>query len=188
MKFGYIRVSSSDQNTARQLPDTQVDKTFEEKVSGATRDREQLNLMLQTLRAGDEVFVHELSRLGRSLIDLKQIVQEITDKGCKIHFVKENMTFSRDAVNHVADLTLNLLASFAEFERSILKQRQAEGIAAAKQAGKYKKPVGRAKKLTDKQIKEVREMLAANKTKTFVAKAFNVSRPTLDKTLAEDRL
>lgn len=183
MKIGYIRVSTVDQSTARQLDGIELDRVFEEKVSGATRDREQLELMLQTLRAGDEVFVHELSRLGRSLIDLKQLVQEMTTKGATVHFVTERMSFTPEGASPTSELMFNLLASFADFERKMLKQRQAEGIAKAKLAGKYTKPEGRNAKLSESQLRLAKEMLASGKTKKLVAELMQVSRPTLDKAL-----
>jgi DNA invertase Pin-like site-specific DNA recombinase len=183
MRIGYVRVSTVDQSTSRQLDGVQLDKVFEEKVSGATRDREQLELMLQTLRAGDEVFVHELSRLGRSLIDLKQLVQEMTEKGVTVHFVTERMTFTPDGASPTSELMFNLLASFADFERKMLKQRQAEGIAKAKQAGKYIQPEGRKAKLTPEQVRTANDLLSMGKTKSAVAELLKVSRPTLDKAL-----
>ena len=95
-RIGYIRVSTVDQNTDRQLADFELDKTFEEKVSAKTANRPQLNAMLDYIREGDEVYVHDISRLARNIEDLHRLVREINEKGCAIHFVKENLHFSGD--------------------------------------------------------------------------------------------
>ena len=185
MKIGYVRVSTEDQTTDRQLDGLTLDRIFEEKVSGATRDRAQLDLMLETLRAGDEVFVHELSRLGRSLIDLKQLVQEMTERGATVHFVTERMTFTKKGLTPTDELMFNLLGSFAEFERKLLRQRQAEGIAKAKQAGVYTGSAGRRPKLSPQQVQMAKSLLAIGNKKKDVAATLGVSRPTLDKALAD---
>lgn len=149
--IGYIRVSTTDQNTSRQLSDLtiELDKIFEEKVSGATREREQLKALIDYVRDGDTVYVHSIDRLGRSLIDLKNIIEELKIKGVTVIFVKNGLEFNASQSNSTHELMFNILASFAQFERDMIKERQAEGIAKAKAAGKYK---GKSRKVTNQQI------------------------------------
>jgi DNA invertase Pin-like site-specific DNA recombinase len=136
--IGYIRVSSVDQNTERQLDGIHLDITFEEKVSGATRERPQLEEMLRNLREGDLVMVHDISRLARNLGDLKNIIDEIIEKNASVRFLKENLEFT-GGDSPMQKLMLNLLGSFYEFEREMIKERQREGIAKAKERGVYKR-------------------------------------------------
>lgn len=148
-RIGYIRVSTNQQNTARQLDSIQLDKVFEEKESGVNKDRQQLKAMIDYVREGDVVYVHSIDRLGRSLIDLKNIVEQLKSKGVSIVFVKNNLEFSADKSNSTHELMFNILGSFAQFERELIKERQAEGIAKAKLEGVYK---GKPRKVTDQEI------------------------------------
>lgn len=139
----YIRVSTEKQNEVRQLKkavdELGVQKVYLDKVTGKTREREQLNLMLSELQENDVIYVHEISRLARSIIDLKTLVDEIINKGATIKFIKENMSFSKtEEADPIKDLMFNMLASFAEFERAIIVSRVKEGVAIAKEQGKYK--------------------------------------------------
>lgn len=147
--IGYIRVSTDHQNTERQLDGLNLDKIFIEKQSGIKKDREQLKAMIDYVREGDTVFVHSIDRLGRSLIDLKKIVEQLKNKGVSVVFYKNKLEFMSDKSNSTHELMFNVLASFAQFERDMIKERQAEGIAKAKAKGVYK---GKARKVTDKQI------------------------------------
>lgn len=151
-KIGYIRVSSVEQNTDRQLVDIELDKTFEEKVSAKTTNRPQLQQMLEHIRENDEIYCHDISRLARNMEDLHRLVREITGKGCSLHFVKENLHFSGDKTDPTQELLMNMLGAVYTFERQILKCRQAEGIALAKEKGKYK---GRPPKIDFEEIKRV---------------------------------
>ncbi len=151
-KIGYIRVSSVEQNTDRQLVDIELDKTFEEKVSAKTTNRPQLQQMLEHIRENDEIYCHDISRLARNIEDLHRLVREITGKGCSLHFVKENLHFSGDKTDPTQELLMNMLGAVYTFERQILKCRQAEGIALAKEKGKYK---GRPPKIDFEEIKRV---------------------------------
>jgi DNA invertase Pin-like site-specific DNA recombinase len=135
--IGYIRVSSVDQNTERQLDGIHLDSIFEEKVSGATRERPQLEEMLRNLREGDLVVVHDISRLARNLGDLKNIIDEILAKDASVKFIKESLEFA-GGDSPMQKLMLNLLGSFYEFEREMIRERQREGIAKAKERGVYK--------------------------------------------------
>ena len=147
MKIGYRRVSSEGQNLYRQ--DFVCDKMFEEKVSGAKRDRDALTAMIEFAREGDEVIVWSIDRLARDLRDLQEIIQRLNDKGVSVSFLKEKLVFSGDAEDAFARLQLQMMGAFAEFERNIIRQRQAEGIARAKERGVYK---GRAKSVSDGKI------------------------------------
>jgi DNA invertase Pin-like site-specific DNA recombinase len=175
-RVGYIRVSSADQNLARQLEGVALDKVFEEKASAKDAKRPKLQQCLQFLREGDSLHVHSMDRLARNLIDLRQIVEGLTARGVSVHFVKESMTFTADA-SPMARLLLNMMGAFAEFEREIIKERQREGIAVARKAGKFSKE--RAKKLTADDVKAVLEMVDTGTPKAEIARAYGVSRETL---------
>lgn len=176
-KIGYIRVSSTDQNTERQLDGLELDRTFTDKVSGKSTDRPQLQEMLRFVREGDHLLVHSMDRLARNLIDLRQMVQELTKRGVRITFVKEGLTFNgEDAAMSV--LLLSVMGAVAEFERAIIKERQAEGIRIARTKGVYK---GRKAALTDEQVKEVKQKVAAGIPKAKIAREYKCSRETIYK-------
>ena len=151
-KIGYIRVSTVDQNTDRQLVDIELDKIFEEKVSAKTANRPQLQLMLEHIRENDEVYCHDISRLARNIEDLHRLVREITEKGCSVHFMKENLHFTGNKNDPTQQLLLTMLGAVYQFERSIMLERQREGIAVAKSKGKYK---GRPPKIDNGEILRV---------------------------------
>ena len=136
---GYRRVSSSSQSLARQeLPEV-TGRIFEEKLTGAKRDRPALQEMIDYVRDGDEVQVHSIDRLARSLKDLEDIVAEIIGKGASVRFLKENLHFKPDQDSDAFQtLMFQMLGAFAEFERNMIKARQAEGIKKAKEEGKFK--------------------------------------------------
>jgi len=136
--IGYRRVSSTSQNLDRQeLPDV-TGRIFEEKLTGAKRDRPALQEMLGYVRDGDEVHVHSIDRLARNLKDLEDIVSEIIGQGASIRFIKEALHFRPDQeTDPFQKLMFQMLGSFAEFERSIIRARQAEGIKKAKEDGKF---------------------------------------------------
>lgn len=135
--IGYKRVSSTSQTTERQDLG-KCDVIFEEFVSGKSKKRLQLEAMLKHARADDTVVVHSIDRLARSLQDLQEIVDELVDKDVTVKFLKENLTFSRGTDNPSGKLMLQVLGSIAEFERTLIRSRQKEGIASAKEQGKYK--------------------------------------------------
>jgi len=177
---GYVRVSTLDQNTARQLDGVDLDKTFEDKASGKDVHRPQLAACLVHLREGDTLHVHSMDRLSRNLDDLRRIVKNLTSRGVVVHFHKENLIFSGDA-SPMSNLLLSMLGAVAEFERSLILERQREGIAIAKTEGKYK---GRTPSLTPDQAKEIRQRAAAGENKSALATEFKVSRQTLYSCLA----
>ncbi|WP_375537782.1 recombinase family protein [Curtobacterium sp. MCBD17_030] len=179
----YVRVSSTDQNLDRQREAIgDVDRVFEEKVSGGSRtDRAALLDCIRYIRDGDTVRVASMDRLARSLGDLRDIVDEITAKGASVEFVKEQQTYSRDTDDAIGRLMLNLLGAFAEFERTLIRERQREGIRLARTAGKYK---GRTRKLTDDQIADARLRVSKGIPKAVVARELGIDRTTLYRMLA----
>jgi DNA invertase Pin-like site-specific DNA recombinase len=179
----YVRVSSVDQNLGRQLEAIgEVDRVFEEKVSGGSRsDRLALLDCIRYVREGDVVKVASMDRLARSLGDLRDIVDEITGKGASVMFVKEQQAYSRDTDDAIGRLMLNLLGAFAEFERTLIRERQREGIRLAQAAGKYK---GRAQKLTSEQLIEAGRLIDSGVPKAKVARNLQIDRTTLYRALA----
>src|SRR5579864_5936597 len=125
MRIGYRRVSSVDQNLERQLEGTQVDRTFEDKVSGKDRDRPELTLALSFCRQGDTLVVHSMDRLARNLADLLALVKELTARGVAVEFVKEHLTFTGKD-EPMATLLLQVMGACAEFERAMIRERQRE--------------------------------------------------------------
>ncbi|WBA79921.1 recombinase family protein [Endozoicomonas sp. GU-1] len=120
---GYIRVSSIDQNTSRQLDGIELDTTFEEHCSGRDINRPQLKACLPHLRQGDRLHVHSIDRLARSLKGLQSLVEDLTEHGISIQFHKENLVFTGDS-NPMHKLMFQMMGAFAEFERSMIRERQ----------------------------------------------------------------
>jgi DNA invertase Pin-like site-specific DNA recombinase len=174
-RIGYIRVSSIDQNTDRQLDGLALDKIFRDKASGKSTDRPALCECLKCIRSGDTLVVHSMDRLARNLDDLRTIVKTLTDQNIKVEFVKESLTFTGED-SPISTLLLSVMGAFAEFERSLIKERQKEGIAIAKQAGKYK---GRKPSLTAEQIEEIKKRIEAGIPKAKIARDYGVTRQTI---------
>jgi DNA invertase Pin-like site-specific DNA recombinase len=174
-RIGYQRVSTLDQNTARQLDGIELDKVFTDKASGKDTDRPELARAVDYVREGDTLVVHSMDRLARNLEDLRRIVRELTSCGVKVEFVKESLTFAGDD-SPMNTLLLSMLGAVAEFERSMILERQREGIAIAKAAGKYK---GRKASLSQTQASELRERLAKGDSVTALATEYAVSRQTV---------
>ena len=174
-RIGYVRVSSFDQHPERQLEQVQVDRLFTDTASGKDTQRPELEALLAFVRAGDTVVVHSMDRLARNLDDLRRLVQTLTQCGVCIEFVKENLTFT-DEDSPLAQLMLSVMGAFAEFERALIRDRQYEGIALAKQRGVYR---GRKRSLSDADIAEVRRRVAAGDKKAQVARDFGINRETL---------
>src|SRR5258707_10620979 len=174
-RIGYIRVSTIDQNTERQLEGIEVAKVFTDKASGKDTKRDQLEAMMGFVRAGDTVVVHSMDRLARNLDDLRRIVQTLTGKGVCVEFVKEHLSFTGED-SPIASLMLSVMGAFAEFERALIRERQMEGIALAKQKGVYK---GRKKTLSETAVAELHQRLATGVSKAQVARELGVSRETV---------
>ena len=174
-RIGYVRVSTLEQNTERQLEGIEVAKTFTEKASGKDTKRPQLEALMGFVRDGDTVVVHSMDRLARNLDDLRRIVQTLTGRGVHIEFVKEHLCFTGED-SPLASLMLSVMGAFAEFERALIHERQREGIALAKQRGAYR---GRKKSLSEAALRELQQRLAAGVSKAQVAREFGISRETL---------
>jgi DNA invertase Pin-like site-specific DNA recombinase len=164
-RIGYVRVSSFDQNPARQLEHAQVDKVFTDQASGKDTQRPQLDALLGFVREGDTVVVHSMDRLA----------QKLTQREVRIEFVKENLTFTGED-SPMATLMLSVMGAFAEFERALIRERQREGIALARQRGAYR---GRKKALSPAGVAELRRRIAAGEPKAALARAFGISRETV---------
>lgn len=183
MKYAYIRVSTKEQNEARQLKCLEkynVDKIYSEKISGATMERPKLQEMLSELKSGDTVYITDFSRIARSTYDLLTMVKAFEVKGINLVSEKEKLDMSTPQGRFI----LTVLAAVYEFEREISKERQAEGIAIAKAQGKYK---GRQKKEYDHELfaAEKARCDAGEITKKEFAEIMGVSRKTLYSMLAE---
>jgi DNA invertase Pin-like site-specific DNA recombinase len=173
---GYQRVSTVDQNTARQLDGIQLDKVFTDQASGKDTNRPQLTACLSYVREGDTLVVHSMDRLARSLKDLLHTVDDLTARGVRVRFVKENLTFTNDTSDPCAELMLAVMGAVAQFERSLLLERQREGIAIAKTKGKY---LGRKPSLTAEQAEQVAARLDDGASASALAREFGVSRATV---------
>jgi len=160
-RVGYKRVSTIDQNPARQLEGVQVDRPFTDKLSGKNTDQPQLQEMLAYIREGDTVVVHSLDRLARNLVDLHDIVKTITDKKASVTFVTENLTFTGDD-SPLSVLLLQVLGAFAQFHRMIIREAQREGIAIAKREGVYK---GKKKALSTENVAVILQRISAGDSK-----------------------
>ena len=173
----YIRVSTIDQNEARQkvaLQKYNIDRWFIEKASGRDANRPKLQEMLEFIREDDVVYVEEFSRLGRSTADLLTIVRKIEDAGARFVSLKEQF----DTTTPAGRLQMTMMAAIAEFERDVILERQREGIAIAKAAGKYK---GR-KEITIPNIGEYyKKYMTRQGTKVSIAAELGISRTTLDR-------
>lgn len=175
--IAYKRVSSEQQNTERQLDGMTFDKVFEEKVSGGkASNRPALQAMIEHVRSGDVVFVHDVSRLARNTKDLLETVEKINAKGCTITFKKENLTFSGNADDATSKLLLTLLGAVAAFTKTIINEAQAEGIATAKKNGVH---LGRSEKLSKEAQQELLDKVNAGANKVSLAKEYGISRATL---------
>ena len=174
-RVGYVRVSTLDQNTDRQLDGVELDKVFTDKASGKDTKRPQLIAALEYVREGDTLFVHSMDRLGRNAEDLLRIVRELAGRGVSVEFVKNRLTFAGKE-DPMGKLMLTMLAAFGEFERALIRERQREGIAIAKAKGVYK---GRKKALALEQLRELVELARSGMPKAELARSYGISRETV---------
>lgn len=173
-KIGYVRVSSVEQNTGRQLEGIELDRIFIDRASGKNTDRPKFQEMLNYVREGDRVVVHSMDRFARSLKDLVTEVDQLVKRGIAIQFVKENITFTAQSTP-MDNLMLQLMGAFAQFEREIILERQKEGIRLAAAQGKYK---GRVHKLKPEQAETLRQEWKSGKypSKMALGQAYGISR------------
>jgi DNA invertase Pin-like site-specific DNA recombinase len=169
---GYIRVSTIDQNTDRQLDGVTVGKTFTDKASGGTRKRPGLEALMDYVREGDTVHVHSIDRLARDLGDLLALLQHFRGQGVNVHFHKERLTFTGEA-NPFQDLQLQVIGAVAQFERAIIRERQREGIAKAKAKGIYR---GRKPSIDAGKVKALRDQ---GMTPSAIAKDLGIARSSV---------
>ena len=183
MRVAYVRVSTVEQNEARQLEALEkhnIEKWYIEKVSGKDTNRPKLQELLDFVREGDTVYIHDFSRLARSTKDLLEILEELTAKGVTLISNKENL----DTSTATGKLMLTVIAAINEFERQNLLERQKEGIEIAKREGKFKG--GQVKQIDDAAFNAAYEKYKNRElNKTQFAAALKISRPTLDKLLKE---
>lgn len=172
---GYKRVSTEDQNTDRQLDGIVLDEVFVDKVSGKDLNRPGLADAFKHCRKGDTLHVHSMDRLSRSLQDLLNAVNQLNAKGVVVRFEKEKLEFTGDDTS-ASKLMLQIMGAVAEFERSMIRERQREGIAKAKADGKYK---GRKPSLDDAKFEELKTRLPLERNRTKLAKELGISRATL---------
>jgi DNA invertase Pin-like site-specific DNA recombinase len=181
-KVGYVRVSTVDQNTERQLDGIQLDKVFEEKASARNVSRPKLVELLDYIREGDEVIVHDISRLARNIEDLHGLVRQITHKGCVLRFQKESLTFTNNKSDAISQLLLAMLGAVYQFERTVMLERQKEGIAIAKAKGKYK---GRPKSVSRDAIVT---LLQGGASMRSAARELGISLSTVQRVKIESRM
>ena len=180
-RIKYIRVSTQEQNTARQETDKEkFDRVYIEKASGKSAERPELKAMLDYVREGDTIYIHDFSRLARSTKDLLAIVEQLQAKNVHLVSNKENL----DTSTPTGKLMLTMIAAINEFERENLLERQREGIAIAKAAGKFKG--GQVKRIDDKTFCAAYDRYQHRElNKTQLAAELRISRPTLDKMLKD---
>lgn len=183
MKIAYVRVSTIEQNEARQIEALEkfgIEKWFTEKVSAKDTNRPRPKQMLDFAREGDTIYIHDFSRLARSTKDLLEIVETLQSKGIHLVSNKENI----DTSTPTGKLMLTMIAAINEFERANLLERQKEGISIAKRNGKYK---GRKPFSSDKFEELYALYLSREMNKSELAKRLGISRPTLDKLIKEHK-
>ena len=173
---GYKRASSDDQNFDRQDLE-QIDKLFEEKVSGATTKRPALFAMIDYVREGDLIKVHSIDRLARNLVDLQEIIGNLRSKGVTVTFLKESLTFRPGVDDPASTFYLQILGAVAQFERAIIRERQREGIAKAKVKGVY---TGRKPTIDRERVKELN---AAGLSTYKIAEKLGISRMSVHRIL-----
>jgi DNA invertase Pin-like site-specific DNA recombinase len=176
MKIGYARVSTADQNLDLQLQALKkagCQKIFREKVSGATRQRPEFQLMLDQLRDGDVIVVWKLDRLARSTRDLLETMQTIRESGAKFQSISEPWA---DTTSHAGKMIMTVFAGIAEFERDLIRERTGAGREAAKKRGVQ---FGRPRKLNSEQVQLVRRLLDEGKSVRDLAKTFDVHIATI---------
>ncbi|MGE7864546.1 recombinase family protein [Bacillus mobilis] len=181
MIFGYARVSTKKQSLDMQLDELQrygCEEIITEKESGAKKDRKELQLLLSKLRKDDILVVYKLDRLGRTMHQLVNLLQEFNEKG--IHFV--SIKDGIDTSTTMGRFLFHIFGAMAEMEREVINERVISGVAAAKARGREG---GRKKAHTPQQIQGMIEMLASGKTKVEVCEMFDVARATLYRYIKE---
>jgi DNA invertase Pin-like site-specific DNA recombinase len=175
--IGYIRVSTVDQNTERQLVNIELDNSFTDKCSGKNTDRPALKQLIEYAREGDVIHCHDISRMARNTEDLLRLVKEFTEQGISLKFHKEHLEFNGDN-SPMQQLMLTMLGGIYQFERAMILERQREGIAIAKQQGKYK-----GKPVNESLHKQIRQKYSEGMNKMQIAKTLGCARATVYKAI-----
>ncbi len=175
---GYKRVSSFEQNTGRQLDDIECDAVYEDKISGGSTNRPQLDELRRYVRKGDTVVVHSIDRLARNLQDLLSLIDEFTKNGVELKFIKEQLTFTGEE-NPFQKLQMQIIGAVSEFERNMIRSRQQEGIERAKAKGVYK---GGKKKIDRNAVLKLK---AEGIGPAKIAKELGVARSSVYRVLEE---
>lgn len=180
-KAAYVRVSTAEQNEARQreaLAVRGIDKWFIEKASGKNTDRPEFQKMLDWVREGDTIYIHDLSRIARSTKDLLDLLDVLREKGVALVIGKESI----DTSTATGKLLVTMVAAINEFERANLLERQREGIAIAKREGKYK---GRKAVTVPDLPRHYDRWQRREVSKAALARELGISRPTLDRLFSD---
>ena len=183
MHVGYVRVSTIEQNEARQLEAMKqypIERMFIEKASAKDTNRPRLQELLAFVRDGDVVHIHDFSRLARSVKDLLEVVEKLNAKGVALVSNKENI----DSSTPTGKLMLTMIGAINEFERTNLLERQREGVAIAKRDGAYK---GRKAVTVPNFAQHYARYMRREVSKSALAKELGISRPTLDRLIDEQR-
>lgn len=180
---GYKRMTTLDKKKGRQLEGVDLDKVFEDMASWKAVDRPQLDACLGSIQPGDTLHVHSIGRLCRNMTDLQQIIKELNAKGVTVCFHSENLTFSgkSDPMNSIK---MQLLGATSDFERELNRERQQEGIAAAKAEGKR---LGRKSSLSPEQIETIRTLMDAGRSVAYLSEFYGVSRQTIYSSLKRQK-
>jgi DNA invertase Pin-like site-specific DNA recombinase len=186
MLLGYARVSKGDDQTnllqTKALTAAGCQRIFDEAVSGGRWDRPELHRMLDQLREGDTVVVWKLDRLSRSLKDVLHIMERIAQAGAGFRSITENI----DTTTPAGRMMMQMIGSFAEFERAMIRERTSAGIAAARAEGRVG---GRRKKLDAAKRSEIAEsVITGRKSGAEMARLYNVSQPTVSRIVAQHRM
>lgn len=186
--IGYVRVSTVDQNPERQVNAIRValgadpERWFADHASGGSTARPALAAMLAHVRDQDTIVIASMDRLARSVVDLDQLVTQLTSRGVTVRFLKEGLTFqAAGQADPLAVFQLQVMGAFAQLERALIRDRQREGIEAAKARGVYR---GRTRRLTAEQVASARADVSAGVPKSVVASRLDVARQTLYDALA----
>lgn len=175
-RVGYKRVSTIDQSAERQLEGIELDRVFTDYASGKDVNRPHLKEAVLYVREGDTLFVHSMDRLARNVEDMLRLVRDLNGKGVDVRFEKENMTFSAGKNDPRSLLMITMLSAFAQFERTLIRERQREGIAIAKAKGLYK---GRKPSLSPERRAELCALAAAGVPRAKLARDYKISRETV---------
>lgn len=185
MLIGYARVSKGDDQSnkaqAKALAEAGCKRVFEEKASGGRWERPELHRMLDQLRDGDTVVVWKLDRLSRSLKDVLHLMDKIASAGAGFR----SLTEAIDTTAAAGRMMMQMVGSFAEFERAMIRERTTAGLAQARAEGRIG---GRRRKLDPKKRREIAEsVLSGRKSGAEMARLYDVSEPTVSRIVAEHR-